>query len=117
MKTKKWKKNQIPKKDKNWFDQGCQTIRKKLRTLSNQKRKDLNNTELHLLYSETLKQNKHALRRKKADYIQKQLTKIEKLQSHFGIVGTIWKKKLIMKNWQSKMEKYGKVISKHCLIN
>ncbi len=68
---------QIPQNDKNWFDQNCQTIRKKLRTLSNQKQKDPNNAEIHLLYSETLKQYKHTLRTKKAQYTQKQLTIIE----------------------------------------
>ncbi len=77
MKTKNGK-NQILKNDKNWFDQNCQTIRKKLRTLSNQKHNDPNNADIRHLYCETLKQYKHTLRTKKALYTQKQLTIIEK---------------------------------------
>ena len=52
----KWIKNK-PKKptDDNWFDADCKIIRKKLRTLSNQKHRDPNNGELRLHYCETLK--------------------------------------------------------------
>ncbi len=70
--------NQILKTDKNWFDQTCQTIRKNLRTLSNQKHNDPNNAEIRHFYCATLKQYKHTLRTKKAQYTQKQLTIIEK---------------------------------------
>ncbi len=54
LKTKHWT-NQILKNEKNWFDQTCQTIRKNLRTLSNQKHNDPNNAEIRHLYCETLK--------------------------------------------------------------
>ncbi len=70
--------NQILKNDKNWFDQTCQTIRKNLNTFSNQKHNDPNNAEICHLYCATLKQYKHTLRTKKAQYTQKQLTIIEK---------------------------------------
>ncbi len=73
LKTKNGK-NQILKNDKNWFDQNCQTIRKNLRTLSNQKHNDQNNAEIRHLYCETLKQYKHTLRTKKAQYTKKQLS-------------------------------------------
>ncbi len=64
LKTKNGQK-QILKNDKNWFDQTCQTIRKNLRTLSNQKHNDPNNAEIRHLYCATLKQYKHTLRTKK----------------------------------------------------
>ncbi len=116
LKTKNGQK-QILKNDKNWFDQTCQTIRKNLRTLSNQKHNNPNNAEIRHLYCATLKQYKHTLRTKKAQYTQKQLTIIEKSVN----TNQFWDnwnnlKKLIMKNCPFKMEKYGKVISKHCLI-
>jgi hypothetical protein len=63
--------------DDNWFDADCKIIRKKLRTLSNQKHRDPNNGELRLQYCETLKLYKRTLRNKKAQYNSKQLTLIE----------------------------------------
>ncbi len=60
LKTKNGQK-QILKNDKNWFDQTCQTIRKNLRTLSNQKHNDPNNTEIRHFYCTTLKQYKHTI--------------------------------------------------------
>ena len=63
--------------DDNWFDADCKIIRKKHRTLSNQKHRDRNNGELRLHYCETLKLYKRTLRSKKAQYNSKQLTLIE----------------------------------------
>ncbi len=85
LKTKNWK-NQILKKDKKWFDQTCQTIRKNLRTLSNQKHNDPNNAEIRHLYCATLKQYKHTLRTKKAQYTQKQLTIINKINNKLKVM-------------------------------
>jgi hypothetical protein len=63
--------------DDNWFDADCKIIRKKIRTLSNQKHRDPNNGELRLHYCETLKLYKRTLRTKKAQYNRKQLMLIE----------------------------------------
>ena len=50
------------------YDQECTGLRKKLRTLSNQKHRLPNNQIIHQQYSESLKQYRYKLKFKKWDY-------------------------------------------------
>lgn len=64
-------------KEDSWFDAECQSLRKEIRKLSNQKHRDPNDTSIRHLYCETLRLYKRTLRNKKAQYTQNQLALIE----------------------------------------
>ena len=60
-----------------WFDRDCKAIRKNVRLLSNQKHRRPNDPGLRLNYFNELKKYKNTLRKKREQFTQNQLKKIE----------------------------------------
>jgi hypothetical protein len=60
-----------------WFDEECKNLRKKLRSLSNQKHRDPENLSLRLHYSESLKRYRNTHWKKKEQHVRNQLNVIE----------------------------------------
>ena len=60
-----------------WFDDECKNLRKKLRNLSNQKHRDTENLSLRLHHSESLKQYRNTLWKKKGQHVGNQLNVVE----------------------------------------
>ena len=60
-----------------WFDEECKNLRKKLRSLSNQKHREPENLSLRLHYGEWRKQYRNTLWKKKEQQVRNQLNVIE----------------------------------------
>jgi hypothetical protein len=60
-----------------WFDEECKNLRKKIRSISNQKHRDPENLSLRLHYSDSPKQYRNTLRKKKEQQVRNQLNVIE----------------------------------------
>lgn len=66
--VKQIKKHEQRSKIEKWFDKECESARKKLRQLSNQKHKLSQNTEHRQKYCETLKNYKQIIYKKKQQH-------------------------------------------------
>ena len=61
----------------NWFDNDCKNLRTRLRNLSNQKHREPDNQDTRIRYTETLKQYKNTVRKKRNQHTRNQLQSIE----------------------------------------